>query len=376
MKSEDPIPIGKYVVISRRGKRKIWTASFRYRGEHCRRSLQTTNERVARQRAAKIENELHVNLYQPQIRSATLADGVRLYLEYVDLQGRAKATKRKYSAILQRFCSLAEEFGVARLDQFTPSHFDRYLRHRSQTVDVETLHDDAVLIKQLFKWAKSRQLVAANPIDDYKLEEPRPKPKTAPDRQQIAMVLANSKGQLHSILKVLACSGMRIGELKHLRPEHVDLDRGWISIVSTSEHPTKTGLEWKVPIHPAIRSILSDLVSNGRPYVFTAEASDQYPAGNHQVTEKKINERFKRLLKRLGLPAGRNGGFVVHSLRSSFKTICINDGVPERMVDRWQGHRGADTMARIYYRPTDEDQQQKMRQVRFELPVKADEEHE
>ena len=44
------------------------------------------------------------------------------------------------------------------------------------------------------------------------------------------------------------------------------------------------------------------------------------------------------MLKQLKIPAGHEGGFTVHSLRRSFKTICVNGNVPREVVDACQGH--------------------------------------
>ena len=66
----------------------------------------------------------------------------------------------------------------------------------------------------------------------------------------------------------------------------------------------------------------------------------------------------------MGVAAGRKtGGFSIHSLRNSFETICVNAGIPQRVVDTWLGHRTDKSMASVYYKLSDEDSQMFMKKV-------------
>ena len=83
---------------------------------------------------------------------------------------------------------------------------------------------------------------------------------------------------------------------------------------------------------------------------------------------RDINEQFQELLKQLKIPAGKkNDGFTFHSLRSFFKTFCINAGIPREVVDYWQDHAGdrRPTAGDLYYKLSDEDSQAFMNKVPF-----------
>lgn len=80
---------------------------------------------------------------------------------------------------------------------------------------------------------------------------------------------------------------------------------------------------------------------------------------------KRLNERFVRAAAELGLPVGREGGYTLHSLRHSFETIAVNNGIPQRAIDTWLGHRSDRSMGSIYYGLRDEDSQAFMRRVPF-----------
>ena len=74
--------------------------------------------------------------------------------------------------------------------------------------------------------------------------------------------------------------------------------------------------------------------ARSRPYFLSAPASKKYPAGDHPVDLRKLNVRFRRLARSLGIKTGRGEvGLVVHSLRHFFETRAVNSGVPQRVVD-------------------------------------------
>lgn len=170
---------------------------------------------------------------------------------------------------------------------------------------------------------------------------------------------------LRSHLAVLAFTGMRSGELQRLRPGDVDLAGGWVHIRSRAGAETKTRESRKVPIHPRLRAVLAILPPSPRPWLFCASPSRKYPEGGHHISTKRLNEQFVRLVGRLGLPVGRDDGFVIHSLRHFFETHCVNAGIPQRVIDTWLGHRSDKSMAAVYYRLRDEDSQASMSRVPF-----------
>jgi len=83
------------------------------------------------------------------------------------------------------------------------------------------------------------------------------------------------------------------------------------------------------------------------------------------MSTKRLNEQFARLAEDLGLPTGREDGYVIHSLRHFFETFTVNAGTPQRAVDAWLGHRSDKSMAAVYYRLGDEDSQSFMGKVPF-----------
>jgi integrase len=211
----------------------------------------------------------------------------------------------------------------------------------------------------------SRRLVSENPLIDIKLDKPVFEPKPAPSLNEVNALLDIASDSDRGPISILAFTGMRSGELRRLRPADIDIAGNWIHIHSRPDGKTKTKLSRKVPIHPRLLPVLRVAVQENRPYLFTAPRSSKYPAGDHWMNVRLLNDRFASLVTRMGLPAGRESGFVLHSLRHFFETFGVNAGIPQRVIDTWLGHRSDRSMAAVYYRLGDGESQLFMQKVPF-----------
>ena len=129
---------------------------------------------------------------------------------------------------------------------------------------------------------------------------------------------------------------------------------------------TKSRKSRKVPIHPVLRPFLKRQPQPTGSCFFSAEPSAKYPCGGHWINPKKLNERFQGVASRLELPVGRDkGGYVIHSLRHFFERVCVNAGIPQRVIDTWLGHRSDKSMGSVYYSLSDMESQAFMTKVPF-----------
>jgi integrase len=359
------VRVGERVTIVTRGKKKTWCADFWLDGAHRRQSLKTANKKVAIERATKLAADLNQGTYQKPPPAVTIRQAVDDYIMYLKTLNRARRTIVKYMGVLSLFIAFLDRHRATRLGQVTAGHFDKYRAERHETRHRKTVYTDGEIVKQLFKWAKSRKLIIDNPLADVLLEKPPLEPKEGPGLDQVNLVLVTADEPLRSQLAVLAFTGMRAGELQRLRPEDIDLSEGWVHIRSRADAETKTRESRKVPIHSRLRAVLESLPRTHRPWLFSAAPSKKYPAGEHHISTKRMNEQFTRLVGRLGMPVGRKSGFVIHSLRHFFETFTVNAGIPQRVIDTWLGHRSDRSMASVYYRLLDADSLSFMTKVPF-----------
>jgi len=359
------IPIGNRVTISPRGKKKTWNAEFWFDGQHRRKSLKTQNKKIAIERALKLEMEFQEGEYRSISDRVAIADATEPYLESLKANNRARKTIVRYRGELDTFLNFCHENKVRLLSRITPSLFDKYRSSRADLVKPSTQYHESMVCKQFLNWAVSRQLLAKNPLENYKLSKPPQQPRPTPSPAELHTILQASPERDQTLITILALTGMRSGELRQVRVEDVDLNGNWLHVVSRDETPTKTRQSRKIPIHRSLNPLLfKHLKRRNDGWLFTAEPSSKYPAGNHWINTKKLNDRFVRRLKRLKLPAGlEDNGYTIHSLRHFFETYCVNAGIPHRVVDTWMGHVGDKSMSAVYYHLSDEDSQKFMRNL-------------
>lgn|GEM_PF-790572 len=348
-----------------RGKKKTYVADYWCDGRHCRRSLKTSNKKVAEERAIQLAAELARGTLRQIPKPLGIREAGEQYGKSLVSDARAPRTLGKYKAAIRELASFLEPSRVTKIAQITPAHIDAWRAEQLETRDPATVYDKAVTVMQLCKWAASRKLILENPLAGMKLHRPPKKHKPCPTSAQVEALLAAAEPPLKQWLTILAFTGMRVGELQRLATEDVDLADGWIHIRSRPGAQTKTGQSRKVPIHPRVRSTLESRPKPASGWYFTAAKCSRYPDGGHWINPKGVNDGLCRLLKNLGMPAGRRSGFVTHSLRHFFETFTVNAGIPQRVIDTWLGHNADKSMAAVYYSLGDAESQAFMLKVPF-----------
>ncbi len=359
-RSDDP-----HVRIYTRGKKKIYCADFWYRGKHRRESLRTKNLRTAQIRANELLRHLDDQIGSSQSMPAKIAEARTLFLDYLRTESRRPKTIKKYAGFLRAFEAFCNDRQILALRHVSSLHIDRFRAQRKPTHAAKSMQNEGVMLKAFFRWAKQRKLSAENPLAEMRFAKPVTPTREAPTLAQVDAILATATGERRTELAILAFTGMRVGDVQRLRREDVDLVGNWIHVVSRDGLETKTGLSRKVPIHPRLRGLLNAKRPGKGPWYFCARPSKKFPAGDHWINTKRVNEDFISVLKTLGIPAGRFEGFTVHSLRSFFKTFCVNARIPKPVVDIWQGHALGNSASNAYYKLSDEQSQSFMAEVPF-----------
>jgi integrase len=149
-------------------------------------------------------------------------------------------------------------------------------------------------------------------------------------------------------LRVLGLCGLRFGELGGLRVSRVDLtgrrltiDRavsevgGRIVVGAPKNHQSR-----EVPIPAALVAPLRVQLAGKAPeaYVFATAAGGPL----------RRNNFAKRVFAPARDLADIDTAATLHSLRHSFASICLTNGVPPKQVQTWMGHHSLKLTADIY----------------------------
>ena len=150
--------------------------------------------------------------------------------------------------------SSVEKFGpTIQIASITPSMVNLWVD--SMTLAKSNIKGKLISLSMLFKHAKGRGLISsnqANPFIDIDLAGKAPIKKTVPtDPKLLNRIISVCPPSHVNLWKLLCYTGMRSGEVKHLKK--VEVDGNWYFQVLESKTPN--GKDRMIPIHAAIQDI-------------------------------------------------------------------------------------------------------------------------
>lgn len=322
--------VGERVRIFQRGR--VWQAQFIQDGKLSRMSLRTSNKKVARNRAVALEHQLAEGEVRTRHRAPSLTDVIDEYLQHLRTERRSPKTIDKCELVFRRLLALADELNVKTIAQVNVRVVDRY---RRQQVDAsrapKTVHHHTVAIRQLVNFALRRELIRDDPLKHLKIVKPKPRPQPCWTPDEVERILASTEGAYQSALTFLAETGMRIGELKFLTWQDVDLENNLVHIRPKDGWQPKTGDQRTVPLSKRGQAVLQSMPRSNR-WVFGMRLRKATRSDDQQLSERRLLDYLKRRLKKLGLPGH------LHTFRHSFISKALLAGIPEPIVREWVGH--------------------------------------
>jgi integrase len=132
---------------------------------------------------------------------------------------------------------------------------------------------------------------------------------------------------LREIFLIAVCTGLRRGELLNLTWKDVDFQRRLLNIQSGENFKTKAGKRRSVPMSQVVcQLLLARAQRSFDGFVFTVNG--------RRVVEYFVSHRFKACVRAAGL----NEKLHFHSLRHTFATWLVQNGVNIYEVQKLLGH--------------------------------------
>lgn len=152
-------------------------------------------------------------------------------------------------------------------------------------------------------------------------------------REEIQRVLTSTANQKHRALIALAYSaGLRVGEVVRLTVANIDFDTATITIRQGKGRKDRVTIFSK-KLFPALRELTR--LKQSHEYVFESERGGR-------LTERTVQAVFQHAL----LTAGIEKRASFHSLRHSFATHLLENGVDLRFIQELLGHNNIRTTQR------------------------------
>ena len=341
--------------VYKRGK--IWYLDVRYKGRRVRKRV-GTSKKIAE--LALKDAEVHVakdefGFAQNDIAADKFFDE---FLDYSRVNHQPSTTNR-YRVVIDHFREYLKGRGkIAFLSEITPEEIDKYKLFRKDSwvnpngIPVEsdddvnghtrkgarahTINFEVGTLRTVLNLAIKWGYLKENPARGVKrLKVNDSKPLRFLTIEECQRLLKACPPDLYPVYFMFLNTGMRKAELENLEWSDVDLKRRKIRIRRKETWQPKTG-ERDIPINQSLHDTLTDLkAKNDRElksnYVFP------------DSTGGKIKTKLREKLIQIAITAGIENLTKVHTLRHTFASHLVMQGVDLPTVQKLMGHADIQT---------------------------------
>ena len=201
-------------------------------------------------------------------------------------------------------------------------------RRQAQKLKASGVNNYIRLLHGLFKIAVESGAVSESPAKAQKLLREESPERLTPSWEQAHTIISEVKRPNgKDVLTAMLLLGLGQAELANLHGEHIDFERGQITV-----RRQKTQRVFTILIYPQAKPFLERMRAEGR-------------IENGKPLFKRPNPREALAIacRRLRYPP-----FSPRSFRRAFITRALEKGVDPRCVAAWQGHRDATLVLKVY----------------------------
>ena len=263
-------------------------------------------------------------LLKTKPKAVTLSRFTSNYLEYARVN-HAKGTVDIATIALKHLKAIV---GDCLLTNVTPQHLDQYKSKRLGEVSPVSVNVELRALRAIMNVALRWRLLEGNPFAGMQLVRTPERPPSYLSKDDFQKLVSLIKDHwLKEVIVFAVLTGMRRAEIVNLRWENVDLGRKLIHVQSNGSFKTKQGKRRIIPIGDVTYHLLcSKLGRRLDEYVFLHRG--------RRIAESWLSHRFKHCVRSAGLPDGLH----FHSLRHTFASWLVQDGVSLYEVQKLLGH--------------------------------------
>lgn len=266
-------------------------------------------------------------------------------VQWLEAQAHVKPTSRYRSEGILR-THVLPKWQHTRLSDVTHAAVQGWVAELGRDLSPASVAKVHRVFSLVMSWAVRNGRLARNPAEGVNLPRPVATEHRYLNHVQVAD-LADACGSYGLVIRFLAYTGLRWGEMAALRVRHIDLDRRRVQVAQSATE-VNGRLIWGTPKNHERRSVplprfVAELVGKqlvGKDVddlVFTA------PKGGVLRVRNFRRAAFDRAVAEVG-PAGLHP----HELRHTAASLAIAEGADAKIVQQMLGHKSATMTLDLY----------------------------
>lgn len=282
----------------------------------------------------------------------TVAEWMREWLDVWRSQVAA-STMDTYANTVERH--IIPNLGSLTLAEISPRHIQRWQNNLLKTLAPGTVIECRRVLRTGLGYAVSMEILSRQPVSGVRAPAAPSRAKRVWSAEQVRMVLDGIEdAQISAALRLLATTGMRVGDLLALRWEDIDLNAGVLTIARHARRSKERGLEFvegrksgagrRIELDSTTVSImrawsveqkkirLRSPMWRDEGLVMTVRFHTNGVMGG-ALSTATIRLWVEQAAKRAGVPV-----LSPHGLRHTWATIALTNGVPLTVVSERLGH--------------------------------------
>lgn len=239
-------------------------------------------------------------------------------------------------------------------------------RRGGETLSPKSVRNYMGSLSALLNFAVRKKWIVGSPMSavdlpssgaDAPLEE-----LTFLEPEEVARLVDSAvTGEYHALDRTLyvlaAYTGLRQGELRGLRWQHVDFRRSIVHVLESVTRGRRSSPKGRrrrsVPLAPTAAEALQQLRAQSK-WTGPTDAVFACPSTGRPMARAGLMKRYRDALTAAGL----SPSFSFHDLRHTFGTTMARRGVPVGTIQAWMGHADlATTQLYMHYAPAERDAQ-------------------
>ncbi len=235
----------------------------------------------------------------------------------MDARGLSQKTKKSYLATFEK----CRDFLKKDISQTTIDDIKTYIAH---------LHNKGLTNTSLSNILGTLSFAFKSYGKELSMQRPK-KEKRLPEvlsKEEIKKIISQPQNSKHRlILKTIYGLGLRVSELTNLKPENIDFER-MTAFVKESKGKKDRYLNLPESLSSELKSYME---LNPGGYIFQGR--------NGKLTTKTVQKVFENAIKKSDISKKAS----CHTLRHSFATHLLEQGIDIRIIQKLLGHAKLET---------------------------------